>query len=108
MPKHRKSHELEEKIAILPTTPGVYMYFDDEGTVIYIGKAKNLKRRVSSYFNRTHDNIRTMLLVRNIADMRYIVVPTEEDALNLENSLIKEYQPHYNVLLKDDIFRVCS
>ena len=55
MPKHRKSHELEEKIAIIPTTPGVYMYFDDEGTVIYIGKAKNLKRRVSSYFNRTHD-----------------------------------------------------
>ena len=78
------------------------MYFDAEGAVIYIGKAKNLKRRVSSYFNRTHDSVRTNLLVRTIADMRYIVVPTEEDALNLENSMIKEYKPRYNVLLKDD------
>ncbi|MCM1347925.1 MAG: excinuclease ABC subunit UvrC [Firmicutes bacterium] len=102
MPKHRKSPELEEKISILPTTPGVYMYYDSEGTVIYVGKAKNLKRRVSSYFNRTHDSLRTNLLVRAIADMRYIVVPTEQDALNLENSMIKEYQPRYNVLLKDD------
>lgn len=102
MPKHRKSAELEEKISILPTTPGVYMYFDAEGTVIYVGKAKNLKRRVSSYFNRTHDSTRTNLLVRAIADMKYIVVPTEQDALNLENSMIKEYQPRYNVLLKDD------
>ncbi|WP_305481258.1 excinuclease ABC subunit UvrC [Paramuribaculum intestinale] len=102
MPKHRKSHELEEKISILPSTPGVYMYCDAEGTVIYIGKAKNLKRRVSSYFNRTHDSLRTNLLVRAIADMKYIVVPTEQDALNLENSMIKEYKPRYNVLLKDD------
>ncbi len=102
MAKHRKSAELEEKIAILPSTPGVYMYFDAEGTVIYVGKAKNLKRRVSSYFNRTHDSLRTNLLVRAIADMKYIVVPTEQDALNLENSMIKEYQPRYNVLLKDD------
>lgn len=102
MPRHRKSDELEEKIRILPTTPGVYMYFDAEGTVIYVGKAKNLKRRVSSYFNRTHDSVRTNLLVRAIADMKYIVVPTEADALNLENSMIKEYQPRYNVLLKDD------
>ncbi|WP_289748572.1 excinuclease ABC subunit UvrC [Paramuribaculum intestinale] len=102
MPKHRKSHELEEKISILPSTPGVYMYYDAEGTVIYIGKAKNLKRRVSSYFNRTHDSLRTNLLVRAIADMKYIVVPTEQDALNLENSMIKEYKPRYNVLLKDD------
>ncbi|MCM1482932.1 MAG: excinuclease ABC subunit UvrC [Muribaculaceae bacterium] len=102
MPKHRKSAELEEKISILPTTPGVYMYFDSEGTVIYVGKAKNLKRRVSSYFNRTHDSLRTNLLVRAIADMKYIVVPTEADALNLENAMIKEYQPRYNVLLKDD------
>lgn len=102
MPKHRKSAELEEKISILPSTPGVYMYFDSEGTVIYVGKAKNLKRRVSSYFNRTHDSLRTNLLVRAIADMKYIVVPTEQDALNLENSMIKEYQPRYNVLLKDD------
>lgn len=78
------------------------MYFDSAGTVIYVGKAKNLKRRVSSYFNRTHDSVRTNLLVRAIADMKYIVVPTEQDALNLENSMIKEYKPRYNVLLKDD------
>ncbi len=100
--KHEKSAELKEKISILPETPGVYMYFDAAGTVIYVGKAKNLKRRVSSYFNRTHDVLRTNLLVRNIADMKYIVVPTEQDALNLENSMIKEYKPRYNVLLKDD------
>lgn len=102
MSRHEKSEELKEKIAILPDTPGVYMYFDKGGTVIYVGKAKNLKRRVSSYFNRTHDVLRTNLLVRNIADMKYIVVPTEQDALNLENSMIKEYKPRYNVLLKDD------
>lgn len=102
MPKHQKSPELMEKISILPDTPGVYMYYDAEGTVIYVGKAKNLKRRVSSYFNRTHDVLRTNILVRNIADMKYIVVPTEQDALNLENSMIKEYKPRYNVLLKDD------
>ena len=91
-----------EKISILPDTPGVYTYYDAEGTVIYVGKAKNLKRRVSSYFNRTHDCNRTNLLVRAIADMSYIVVPTEQDALDLENSMIKEYKPRYNVLLKDD------
>lgn len=102
MAMHEKSPELMEKISILPTTPGVYMYFDKDGTVIYVGKAKNLKRRVSSYFNRTHDVLRTNILVRNIADMKYIVVPTEQDALNLENSMIKEYKPRYNVLLKDD------
>lgn len=102
MAKVEKSKELKEKISILPDTPGCYLYYDAEGNVIYVGKAKNLKRRVSSYFNRTHESVRTMLLVRNIADMRYIVVPTEQDALNLENSLIKEYKPHYNVLLKDD------
>lgn len=78
------------------------MYYNAEGGVIYVGKAKNLRRRVSSYFNREHESVRTRLLVRAIADMRYIVVPTEEDALNLENSLIKEHQPRYNVLLKDD------
>ena len=104
MAKHDKdkSPQLKEKISILPDTPGVYMYFDSEGKVIYVGKAKNLKRRVSSYFNRTHDSLRTNLLVRAIADMKYIVVPTEQDALNLESSMIKEYLPRYNVLLKDD------
>ncbi len=104
MGKHSKdkSPELQQKIAMLPSTPGVYMYYDAEGVVIYVGKAKNLKRRVSSYFNRTHDVLRTNLLVRAIADMSYIVVPTEQDALNLENSMIKEYKPRYNVLLKDD------
>lgn len=102
MPKHQKSEALREKISFLPETPGVYTYYDAAGTVIYVGKAKNLKRRVSSYFNRTHDVLRTNLLVRNIADMSYIVVPTEQDALNLENSMIKEYKPRYNVLLKDD------
>ncbi len=102
MAKHKRTQAVEDKIAVMPSTPGVYMYFDAEGTVIYVGKAKNLKRRVSSYFNRTHDSVRTNLLVRAIADLKYIVVPTEQDALNLENSMIKEYQPRYNVLLKDD------
>ena len=102
MAKVEKSQQLKEKISILPDTPGCYLYYDAAGTVIYVGTAKNLKRRVSSYFNRTHDSVRTNLLVRAIADMKYIVVPTEGDALNLENSLIKEYKPRYNVLLKDD------
>lgn len=100
--KMKPSEHLKQKIAILPDTPGVYTYYDKEGTVIYVGKAVNLKRRVSSYFNRTHDSLRTNLLVRAIADLSYIVVPTEQDALNLENSMIKEYKPRYNVLLKDD------
>lgn len=97
-----KSQQLRDKISILPDTPGCYLYYDAAGTVIYVGKAKNLKRRVSSYFNRHHESVRTNLLVRNIVDLKYIVVPTEQDALNLENSLIKEYKPRYNVLLKDD------
>ena len=94
--------ELKIKISLLPSSPGVYQYLNKEGTVIYVGKAKNLKRRVSSYFNRVHPVVRTNLLVRNIWDMKYIVVNSEEEALDLENSLIKEYQPRYNVLLKDD------
>lgn len=94
--------KLREKILNLPDLPGVYMYVDKEGKVIYVGKAKRLKRRVSSYFNRTHDSNRTNMLVRSIVDLRFIVVHSEEDALHLENAMIKEYQPRYNVLLKDD------
>ena len=86
----------------LPESPGIYQYLNAEGTIIYVGKAKNLKRRVSSYFNREHDSGKTRLLVTKIADIRYIVVNTEEDALLLENNLIKKYKPRYNVLLKDD------
>lgn len=90
-------------IALLPESPGVYRYYDKEGTIIYVGKAKNLKRRVSSYFNKQHDDApKTRVLVRNIARFEYIVVNSEEDALHLENSLIKQYRPRYNVLLKDD------
>lgn len=99
---NRPSPELREKILSLPEEPGVYMYLNRSGKVIYVGKAKRLKRRVSSYFNRRHDSTKTNLLVRNIADLRFIVVATEEDALHLENAMIKEYQPRYNVLLKDD------
>ena len=86
----------------LPDSPGIYQYLDKEGTIIYVGKAKNLKRRVSSYFNREHTVGKTRVLVSKIADIRYIVVKTEEDALLLENNLIKKYKPRYNVLLKDD------
>ena len=86
----------------LPESPGIYQYLDTGGTIIYVGKAKNLKRRVSSYFNREHEPGKTRVLVSKIADIRYIVVNTEEDALLLENNLIKKYRPRYNVLLKDD------
>ena len=94
--------ELKLKISLLPDSPGVYRYKNRDGVIIYVGKAKNLKRRVNSYFNREHSVLRTNMLVRNIWDMEYTVVNTEEEALDLENSLIKEFQPHYNVLLKDD------
>ncbi len=86
----------------LPESPGIYQYLNAEGTIIYVGKAKNLKRRVSSYFNREHEPGKTRVLVSKIADIRYIVVNSEEDALLLENNLIKKYKPRYNVLLKDD------
>ncbi|MEY8607715.1 excinuclease ABC subunit UvrC [Parabacteroides segnis] len=89
-------------LSILPDKPGCYQYFDDKGTIIYVGKAKNLKRRVSSYFNKEHDSNKTRVLVKQIRDIKYIVVNTEEDALLLENNLIKQYRPRYNVLLKDD------
>jgi len=86
----------------LPETPGCYQYLDNTGTVIYVGKAKNLKRRVYSYFSKEHGPGKTRVLVSKIADIRYVVVKTEEDALLLENNLIKKYRPRYNVLLKDD------
>lgn len=86
----------------LPSTPGIYQYLNKEGVIIYVGKAKNLKRRVYSYFSKEHQSAKTRILVSKIADIRYIVVNTEEDALLLENNLIKKYKPRYNVLLKDD------
>ena len=92
---------LKQIISVMPSTPGVYQYFNSDGKIIYVGKAKNLKRRVSSYFNKVHDSAKTNILVSNIADIKYICVNTEADALLLENNLIKKYQPRYNILLKD-------
>lgn len=89
-------------LAVIPEKSGCYQYFDEKGTIIYVGKAKNLKRRVSSYFNKQHDSNKTRVLVKQIRDIKYFVVETEEDALLLENNLIKQYHPRYNVLLKDD------
>lgn len=94
--------ELALQIQTLPDQPGVYQYFDKEGKILYVGKAKNLKKRVSSYFNKIHDNAKTNVLVKKIVAIKHIVVPTETDALLLENNLIKQLQPRYNVLLKDD------
>lgn len=93
---------LKIQVQTLPTLPGVYQYFDINETIIYIGKAKNLKKRVSSYFTKTHDSGKTKVLVKKIAQIKHIVVETETDALLLENNLIKKYRPRYNVLLKDD------
>ena len=94
--------ELSIQLKTLPNDPGVYQYFDQKDVVIYVGKAKNLRKRVNSYFTKTHDNNRTRLLVKNIVRIEHIVVNSEMDALLLENNLIKKYQPRYNVLLKDD------
>lgn len=96
------SEYLKGIVANLPEKPGVYQYLNTEGTIIYVGKAKNLKRRVYSYFSKEHEPGKTRVLVSKIADIRYIVVNTEEDALLLENNLIKKYKPRYNVMLKDD------
>ena len=93
---------LRAKINELPDKPGVYQYFDASGTIIYIGKAKNLKNRVQSYLNKSNQSSKTLLLVNKINDLRYIVVNSEQDALLLENNLIKKYKPRYNILLKDD------
>jgi len=97
-----KTDYLKSLVAVLPNQPGIYQFFDDAGTIIYIGKAKDLKKRVASYFAREHDHRKTALLVRNITDIRHMVVQTEQDALLLENNLIKKYQPRYNIQLKDD------
>ena len=94
--------ELKAKIRVLPNKPGVYQYYNDEGKILYVGKAKDLKKRVASYFNKNLDSGKTRVLVRQIAEIKYIVVDTELDALLLENNLIKKYQPKYNIQLKDD------
>lgn len=94
--------ELHLLLSTLPERPGVYQYFDKGGKIIYVGKAKNLKKRVSSYFTKNHDNTKVAVLVKQIVNLKYIVVDSEEDALLLENNLIKEHQPRYNILLKDD------
>lgn len=94
--------QLKQVVSTLPENPGVYQYFDAEGTIIYVGKAKNLKKRVSSYFTKYHDSAKTRILVRKIQEIKHIVVDSEQDALLLENNLIKKYQPRYNALLKDD------
>ncbi len=100
---HKNREKLQPIIQTLPSKPGVYQFFDDKGRVIYVGKAKNIKKRVASYFNRDrYDSGKIMVMVRRVADIRHIIVDTELDALLLENNLIKKYQPRYNVLLKDD------
>jgi len=96
------SEKIRQKVLELPTTPGVYHFMDKKGDVIYIGKAKNLKKRVASYFTKTQESAKTRILVKKINDLKHIIVDTETDALLLENSLIKKYQPRYNILLKDD------
>ena len=93
---------LKALLKTIPENPGVYQYFDSEGKILYVGKAKNLKKRVFSYFQKEHDRAKTAMLVRRIADIKFIIVDTELDALLLENNLIKKYQPRYNVSLKDD------
>jgi len=93
---------LRSLISVLPNKPGIYQFYDNTGTIIYIGKAKDLKKRVSSYFTKRHDHHKTALLVRNIVDIKHMVVQSEQDALLLENNLIKKYQPRYNIQLKDD------
>jgi len=97
-----QDHPFEHLIRSLPEKPGVYKYLDKEGKVIYVGKAKNLKKRVSSYFTKTHQSGKLKLLVRKIADIKFVVTNSEQDALLLENNLIKKYQPRYNIQLKDD------
>ena len=100
--RDKKDEYLKGIVLNLPDSPGCYQYLDDNGNIIYVGKAKNLKRRVSSYFNKEQQSLKTRLLVAKIADIKYVVVNSEADALLLENNLIKQHKPRYNVLLKDD------
>ena len=100
--REKRDEYLKGIVLNLPESPGCYQYLDDNGVIIYVGKAKNLKRRVSSYFNKEQQTLKTRLLVAKIADIRYVVVNSEADALLLENNLIKQHKPRYNVLLKDD------
>ncbi|MBR3976740.1 MAG: excinuclease ABC subunit UvrC [Bacteroidaceae bacterium] len=100
--RYKRDEYLKGIVNNLPDSPGCYQYLNDSGTIIYVGKAKNLKRRVSSYFNKEQQTLKTRLLVAKIADIRYVVVNSEADALLLENNLIKQHKPRYNVLLKDD------
>jgi len=98
---NKRIEYLKKQISVLPKNPGIYQYLDSTGKIIYVGKAKNLKKRVSSYFIGNADNRKTAILVSKIAEIKHMVVDTEQDALLLENSLIKKYQPRYNILLKD-------
>lgn len=93
---------LKETIKLVPDQPGCYLYYDKEGEIIYVGKAKNLKRRVYSYFHKQHDSVKTTVLVSQIEKLEYIITDSEVEALILESHLIKKHKPRYNVLLKDD------
>ena len=93
---------IDVQLSSLPDGPGVYQFYDSDDSILYVGKAKNLKKRVSSYFTKNHEYGKTRVVVKKIQRIKHIVVPTESDALLLENNLIKKYRPRYNVLLKDD------
>ena len=93
---------LRETIKLVPTNPGCYIYYDKNGEIIYVGKAKNLKRRVYSYFHKQHDSVKTNVLVSQIEKLEYIITDSEVEALILESHLIKKHKPKYNILLKDD------
>lgn len=100
--QNKNIDHIKSLVSVLPNKPGIYQFFDKSNAIIYIGKAKDLKKRVSSYFSKNHDHRKTAMLVRNIVDIKHLVVETEQDALLLENNLIKKYQPRYNIRLKDD------
>src|SRR5690554_5319061 len=93
---------LKDIVAVLPEKPGIYQFYDTKNTLLYVGKAKNLKKRVASYFNKEHEHAKTRVLVKKINSIQHIVVSSEQDALLLENNMIKKYRPRYNVMLKDD------